>query len=755
MRRDFSRVSTQTSSHEELLSSSRSEGRKKVLPHFSRTTENATEEGDATLRTRPYRASQNQLHRDEVPRRDLRCVNVFATWMPAAFSIVWENCWRTFFLPSSRPEDKSPLSNDASSSIPYGGPKLARMAHGELLCLSSMPGHISARPDLQILPGNRRYSKIPWLEPMVNALPMASTNLLHEWKLTTATILLEELELMLGLPKDKKGEEYRIAHIVAPINSWAILGEITTKHEDLRCSISTVLTQVSGTLWAGWLAQNAGLFSIFKRDGGVRRLLIATPGDVAFWLPLFWLIVYMHAACCTRDRRADFDRRIATGSRVTTWSRRSDMSRSVTPSMVTSLVGSPRFQGEPGTWVCSGFVPVQWHGPAGCDLQVWWFGWSPQFLFGLVERQLDLSSMAARLRGSVMADQRDWGGGGDDPEDPTQRMIEWIWESLTEIRMRMDQPGPAQPAIPVVEEVVPVAPALPPVGVEVVYGALALIALLGSAVHMVVLRLQWLPLQLGAPGSEVWWFGWSPQFLFGLVERQLDLSSVAARLRVTSEAHPPYSFQVRESRRLPIRLLVPGRTVAEQGLCHLQQCNFLSLYTSGYASASARSREAESCQAHYQMGMHINFKVTDDPSVKCMSMLHHPLSFVGAPLHMTIQAWCAMAMIKGLKEWRIYFKTMIEELFEMRLRFLHNKMIRVPQRIGLALRLIGDEALVLYNPDRCYLQCGAARTVVPTLSHYPPIQARKMNDEQDEQEDDVTHEYQLPLQRVRSIVSGA
>ncbi|MQL98856.1 hypothetical protein Taro_031571, partial [Colocasia esculenta] len=48
----------------------------------------------------------------------------------------------------------------------------------------------------------------------------------------------------------------------------------------------------------------------------------------------------------------------------------------------------------------------------------------------------------------------------------------------------------------------------------------------------------------------------------------------------------PYSFQVRESRRLPNRLLVPGRTVAEQGLRHLQQCNFLSLYTSGYAPGS-------------------------------------------------------------------------------------------------------------------------------------------------------------------------
>ncbi|MQM08282.1 hypothetical protein Taro_041135 [Colocasia esculenta] len=62
-----------------------------------------------------------------------------------------------------------------------------------------------------------------------------------------------------------------------------------------------------------------------------------------------------------------------------------------------------------------------------------------------------------------MADWRDYGGGGDDPEDPTQRMIERIWESLTEIRMRMDQPAPAQPTVPVVEEAVPATPVLSPV----------------------------------------------------------------------------------------------------------------------------------------------------------------------------------------------------------------------------------------------------------------------------------------------------
>ncbi|MQM19835.1 hypothetical protein Taro_052848 [Colocasia esculenta] len=38
-----------------------------------------------------------------------------------------------------------------------------------------------------------------------------------------------------------------------------------------------------------------------------------------------------------------------------------------------------------------------------------------------------------------MADRRDWGGGGDEPEESTQRMIERIWESLMDIPMRLDQ----------------------------------------------------------------------------------------------------------------------------------------------------------------------------------------------------------------------------------------------------------------------------------------------------------------------------
>ncbi|MQL68385.1 hypothetical protein Taro_000687 [Colocasia esculenta] len=71
---------------------------------------------------------------------------------------------------------------------------------------------------------------------------------------------------------------------------------------------------------------------------------------------------------------------------------------------------------------------------------------------------------------SGMADRRDWGGGGDDPEESTQLMIERIWENLTDIRARMDQQAPVPPvAVPPGDgETVPVARVPPRVEVPFV-----------------------------------------------------------------------------------------------------------------------------------------------------------------------------------------------------------------------------------------------------------------------------------------------
>ncbi|MQL91690.1 hypothetical protein Taro_024305 [Colocasia esculenta] len=95
-----------------------------------------------------------------------------------------------------------------------------------------------------------------------------------------------------------------------------------------------------------------------------------------------------------------------------------------------------------------------------------------------IKNVIGLTSLAEVFRHSwyqskkfEMADRRDWGGGGDDPEESTQRMIERIWESLTDIRARMDQQAPIPPvAMPPGDgEAIPVA--LVPPGVEVPFVA--------------------------------------------------------------------------------------------------------------------------------------------------------------------------------------------------------------------------------------------------------------------------------------------
>ncbi|MQM00999.1 hypothetical protein Taro_033746 [Colocasia esculenta] len=82
-----------------------------------------------------------------------------------------------------------------------------------------------------------------------------------------------------------------------------------------------------------------------------------------------------------------------------------------------------------------------------------------------------LSQLVSEQEISGMDDRRDWGGGGDDPEESTQRMIERIWESLMDIRARMDQQAPVPPVVvpPGDGETVPVAP-IPP-RVEVPFAA--------------------------------------------------------------------------------------------------------------------------------------------------------------------------------------------------------------------------------------------------------------------------------------------
>ncbi|MQM06745.1 hypothetical protein Taro_039574 [Colocasia esculenta] len=376
---------------------------------------------------------------------------------------------------------------------PYSGPKAARETHADLKQLSAIPGHIYTRPELQILPGQRRFSKMPWLVPMLELLPPTSIGHLKEWGLSTvfvlarnynklvhvwesvtamvelwhpqtnlfifpefeATILLEELEIMLGLPRYQRGEELAISYTMEQINSWSILAYITTKKNDLY-------SMTSG----------------------------------------------MHCKRKTTNYTA-----IAKAAAI----------------RICGVILFPESNGA--------------------------------ISFG------NLSIIDSISEGKKIG----------------QAILGFLYAGLTSVALG----GPFY----------------------------------GSVIAL-----------------ELW------------------------------------------------------------------------------------------------MAMHFQFRTAENPNTECKTMLNYPLAYVGGRLHMSTRAWCKTAQVKGIQARRQYLRSLAVADFDMRPRFMHGRTIHLPQRAGLALRLLGNGALVSYNPDRFHLQCGAARTVVPLLSHFPPIQERKRGDAQDERD---------------------
>ncbi|MQL80474.1 hypothetical protein Taro_012923 [Colocasia esculenta] len=389
---------------------------------------------------------------------------------------------------------------------PYSGPKAARETYADLKQLSAIPGHIYTRPELQILPGQRRFSKMPWLVPMLEQLPPTSIGHLKEWGLSTvfvlarnynklvhvwesvtamavlwhphtnsfifpefeATILLEELEIMLGLPRYQSGEEFAISCTVEQINSWSILAYITTKKNDL-----------------------------YSMTSGMHVHLL----PIAQWI----------TSQCKRKT--------------------------------------------------TNYTAIS-------------------------------KAAAICICGVILFPESDG---------------------------------------------------------AISFGNLSIIDSISK----------------------------------GMKIRQADLGFLYASLTSAALGGP-----------------FNGSVVA------------LELW----------------------MGMHIQFRAVEDLTTECKTMRNHSLAYVGGGLHMSTRAWCKMAQVKGIQAWRQYLRSLTVADFDMRPRFMHGRTIHLPQRTGLALRLLGNGALVSYNLDRCHLQCGTARTVVPLLSHFPPIQERKRGDAQDERD---------------------
>ncbi|MQM18668.1 hypothetical protein Taro_051664 [Colocasia esculenta] len=138
---------------------------------------------------------------------------------------------------------------------------------------------------------------------------------------------------------------------------------------------------------------------------------------------------------------------------------------SMTPTVVTSPVGCPRFfvSQAVSSGLCLGTCVVPSRSVSS-DLDTL----TPVRARRTFHDRHPVETRAVAVQEiTEMADRRDWGGGGDDPEESTQLMIERIWESLTDIQARMDQQASVPPVVvpPGDGEVVHVAPVPPRVEV--------------------------------------------------------------------------------------------------------------------------------------------------------------------------------------------------------------------------------------------------------------------------------------------------
>ncbi|MQL70660.1 hypothetical protein Taro_002962, partial [Colocasia esculenta] len=88
---------------------------------------------------------------------------------------------------------------------------------------------------------------------------------------------------------------------------------------------------------------------------------------------------------------------------------------------------------------------------------------------------------------------------------------------------------------------------------------------------------------------------------------------------------------------------------------------------------------------------------------------------------------------KTRSAWQLYLNTLPVEHFTLDISALRGVDIRLPLGCGLDLQLVGNMAMVLYNPQRCYLQIGKLRTKLLAPSHLPPMKKRRLGDPEDEQ----------------------
>ncbi|MQL84903.1 hypothetical protein Taro_017421 [Colocasia esculenta] len=133
------------------------------------------------------------------------------------------------------------------------------------------------------------------------------------------------------------------------------------------------------------------------------------------------------------------------------------------------------------------------------------------------------------------------------------------------------------------------------------------------------------------------------------------------------------------------------------------------------------------------LGVRIKFKPVENPTTESRIFGCHPLCFIGGAAKFPDRVICRTADNKTRSAWRHYFNTLPIEHFALGIAALREVEIRLPLGRGLDLQLVGNMAMVLYNPQRCYLKIGKPRTKLLQPSHLPPMKKRRLGDLEDEQ----------------------
>ncbi|MQM19294.1 hypothetical protein Taro_052295 [Colocasia esculenta] len=236
---------------------------------------------------------------------------------------------------------------------------------------------------------------------------------------------------------------------------------------------------------------------------------------------------------------------------------------------------------------------------------------------------------------------------------------------------------------------------------------------------------------------------------FVVVERQLDLSSMAVRLRVACEAHL-YPFQVRKSRRLPTLRLVRNRTAVELGLYH-QQCNLYFLFTSGDEKFEKVMKGFTICLVGALLFPSIeNILEEENMSAVCgiwegerlgptvLAYLYIGLTAASLDSLVGLEGQIAnhVPQLKTRIDWHDHLQSMPQNAFTCIPKPLLTKDLQTRLAPGVEIRLIGATEFMLYNAHRYFSQLGLPSHIFEGPSHLPSIMKRELRTNGDGEEID-------------------